>query len=69
MWPLLVAWAFSQHGDKVPKTSVPRKKQMEFILSLIASLEIMQWHFLSVPLAEATKICPDSKGANKDPAP
>lgn len=35
-------------------------------LSLIASLEIMQWHFLSILLAEATKICSDSKGGNKD---
>ena len=54
-------------GDKVPKPGIPRKKQMEFFLSLMASLEIMQWHLLSILLAEATKVHPDSKGGNKDP--
>ena len=63
--PLHVTWAFSQHGDKVPKTSIPRKKQMELTLSLIASLEIMQRHFLSILLAEATRIHPEAKGGNK----
>lgn len=42
---------------------------MEFILSLIASLEIRQWHSSQILLAEAvTNISPDSERGNKAPA-